>query len=258
LVIGKEEKMLLLEHASLGYKTKKDMKTVVKDLNLGIEDGECLALLGPSGCGKSTLINALAGILPFLSGGAFIDKEGQRTVLSPKTHRIGIIPQGSGLLPWKTVRENCLLPLKIKKETEVGQYNKELDEIGEALHISNLWSRFPGEISGGQAQRTAIARAFLLKPELLLMDEPFSSLDAITGDEAKELYLALWEKYRPTVFLVTHNIEEALYLGNKIAVMDTDNGNIKHLEDNPYFGQIIREQTELSLKKESLRQLLQF
>lgn len=248
--------MLLLEHASLGYRTKKNTKTVIKDLTFAIEEGECLALLGPSGCGKSTLIKALAGILPFLSGEAYIDKEGQRTILSPKNHRIGIIPQGSGLLPWKTVRDNCLLPLKIKKEGEEEHYNKSLDEIGAALHINDLWSCYPGEISGGQAQRAAIARAFLLKPDLLLMDEPFSSLDAITGDEAKELYLTLWKKYCPTVFLVTHNIEEALYLGNKIAVMDKENGNIKHLEENHYFGQIIRENTDISIKKESLRQLL--
>lgn len=250
--------MLLMEHASLGYRTKKDIKIVINNLTFEIQDGECLALLGPSGCGKSTLINALAGILPFYSGEAYIEKEGIKAELSPKEHRIGIIPQGSGLLPWKTVRDNCLLPLKIKKEAKEERYKKELEEISEALHIKDLWTRFPGEISGGQVQRVAIARAFLLKPDLLLMDEPFSSLDAITGDEAKELYLSLWKKYRPTVLLVTHNIEEALYLGNKIAVMDKENGNIKHLEANPYFGQIIQEKSDLSKKKESLRQLLQF
>lgn len=249
--------MLLLEQVSLGYQNKKEIKMVIQDLTLAVEDGHCLAVLGSSGCGKSTLINGLAGLIPFVSGGAFLEMNGQKQPLSPKVHKIGIIPQGSGLLPWKTVLENCLLPLKIRKERKGAPYRRELEEICQALHIEDLMERYPGELSGGQAQRVAIARAFLLRPDLLLMDEPFSSLDAITAEEAKKLYLSLWKQYRATVLFVTHNIEEALYLGNRIAVLDQEKGTIKYLEENPYQGKKLREEGDLYEAKEILRQQLQ-
>lgn len=243
---------MVLEDASLGYQSKKNKKIVIHNLTLRIEDGECLAILGPSGCGKSTLVNALAGMLPFESGGAFYEKDGQKEILSPKLHRIGVIPQGSGLLPWKTVRGNCLLPLKIRKEDRDKECIKELEEISKALHIEELLDRYPGSLSGGQAQRAAIARAFLRKPDLLLMDEPFSSLDAITAEEAKKLYLSLWEKYRVTGLLVTHNIEEALYLGNRIGVMSRERGSIEYLKDNPYFGSVVKSNAEYDKTKDNL------
>lgn len=249
--------MLLLENVTLGYQSRKEKKIVISHLSLEIGDGECMAILGPSGCGKSTLINALTGMLPFMEGGAYLAEDEVKQMLSPKVHKIGIIPQGSGLLPWKTVRENCLLPLKIRKEDKSREYANELMEICRALHIEELLDRYPASLSGGQAQRAAIARAFLRKPDLLLMDEPFSSLDAITAEEAKELYLSLWQKHRACVLLVTHNIEEALYLGNRIAVMDKKDGRLKYLAENPFFGKNARDNKDYYKTRENFLEQLQ-
>lgn len=228
--------MLILEELSVAYRSKKESRPVLCGLSLTLNEGEALAVLGASGCGKSTLINTLAGTVARDGGRVDYVKEGERKPLSPKTHKIGVIPQNCGLLPWKTVQENCLLPLKIRHEAVSAERDREIEAIYESLEISGLLCRYPGELSGGQAQRAAIARAFLMKPDLLLMDEPFSALDAITREEARELFLRVWERNRPTTILVTHSIEEALFLGNTVLVMGARSGTIQHRMENPYFG----------------------
>ncbi len=248
--------MLVMENLSVGYKNKKETVPVIQNLSLRIEQGEALAILGPSGCGKSTLINALAGILPVDSGVMDYIKDGSRSPLNPKTHKIGMIPQNCGLLPWKTVRANCLMPLKIRHESISAEREQEIQQIYESLNVDSLLARYPKEISGGQLQRVAIARAFILRPDLLLMDEPFSALDAITRDEARELFLRIWEKHRATTILVTHSIEEALYLGNTIVVMGTDEGNIPYRMENPYFGKLYPDSMEYLEVKQHLRNML--
>lgn len=157
--------------------------------------------------------------------------------LDPAKHKIGIIPQDLGLLPWKTVEANCLLPLTIRREKIIEDRRAKIDEIYSALGISALLKRYPGELSGGQAQRAAIARAFIMEPDILLMDEPFNALDEITGDEARELYLSIWKKKKPLTVIVTHSIEEALYLGDTILVMGHVMGDIRHTMENRFFGQ---------------------
>lgn len=242
--------MLLINNVSINYKIKKEILPVIRNLTLQIGQGEALVILGPSGCGKSTLINALAGNILTGSGEIEFIKDNNRQILSPKIHKIGIIPQNCGLLPWKTVRENCLLPLGLRKEKLDEKYKLEINSIYDALDIMNLLKRYPKELSGGQAQRAAIARAFIMKPDLLLMDEPFSSLDAITREEARELFLKIWEQNRPTTILVTHSIEEALYLGNKIIVMGARMGDIVYQIENPCFGKQYPDSVEyLNIKK---------
>jgi NitT/TauT family transport system ATP-binding protein len=242
--------MLHMKNVYINYKIKKDIFPVIQNLSLQIEQGEALVILGPSGCGKSTLINALAGTIPIESGIIDYIKYNDRQTLNPKIHKIGIIPQNCGLLPWKTVRENCLLPSKIRKEQINKIRKQEIKKIYEALDIENLLERYPKELSGGQVQRAAIARAFILKPDLLLMDEPFSSLDAITREEARELFLKIWKQNRPTTILVTHSIEEALYLGNRIIVMGSGMGEITFQIENIFFGKLYPDSVEyLKLKK---------
>lgn len=248
--------MLVIENVTVSYKTKKGRVPVIAGLSLQMEQGEILAFLGPSGCGKSTLINALAGMLPVDSGGADFVTENGRQPLNPKTHKIGVIPQNCGLLPWKTVRDNCLLPLKLRGEPLAKERRREISDIYEALDVSQLLQRYPAQLSGGQIQRAALARAFIFNPDLLLMDEPFSALDAITRQDARELFLRIWHRNRPTTILVTHSIEEALYLGNTVAVMGTFHGDIQYRMGNPYFGNSNPESVDYLAAKRILHEKL--
>ncbi|MBF7095666.1 ABC transporter ATP-binding protein [Alkalibacter mobilis] len=236
-----EQFKLYLSDLNLSYKSKDLSVPVIENLNLTLTSGRITVILGPSGCGKSTLINALAGNHP-LDGGSITFESGKNRIpLHPQTQRIGIIPQNYGLLPWKTVEDNCELLLKIKN-LEIDEKRSEfLGELYERLEISSLLKRFPKSLSGGQAQRVAIARAFALQPEVLLMDEPFSALDAITRENAREIFLKEWEKNKPIALLVTHSIEEALYLGNEIIVMKSPKGHVGFRMDNPYFGAYSKE-----------------
>jgi len=248
--------MLSIKDVSINYKTKYETIQVINNLSLAIEKGEALVILGPSGCGKSTLINALAKTISIESGNINYIQNNDEKELNTKIHKIGIIPQNCGLLPWKTVEENCLLPLKIRHEEINDESKNSIHKIFESLNISSILHRYPRELSGGQIQRAAIARAFILKPDLLLMDEPFSALDEITREDARTLFLKIWKLYMPTTVLVTHSIDEALYLGNRIMVMENDMGNIKYEIHNPYFGQIYPEKLEYLSIKRILREKL--
>ena len=248
--------MLIINDLSIRYKSKQLTTPVINHLSFQLKKGESLAILGSSGCGKSTLINALAGSISIENGTIEYSVKEQLCPLNQRLHKIGLIPQNYGLLPWKTVKENCVLPLKIRKADYNGEGNKEMDQIYEALNIHHILDKYPKELSGGQLQRTAIARAFLLKPDLLLMDEPFSALDAITREEARELFLNVWEHQKPTTLLVTHSIEEALYLGNTIYVMAPQGGDIKYQMSNPYFGELHPAHVDYLLTKQKLREQL--
>lgn len=248
--------MLILDKINIEYKSNNDINKVIKDLSLDIAQGEALIILGSSGCGKSTLINALAGIIPIEKGKVELTCGDLREPLTPKNHKIGLIPQNYGLLPWKTMEENCLLPLKIRHEKIDKKGKEEIRKIYESLNITSLLDKYPRELSGGQVQRAAIARAFIMKPDLLLMDEPFSALDEVTRNEARELFLKVWKENKPTTVLVTHSIEEALYLGNRIIVMGTESGDIKYLMDNPYQGEWSMEDREYLSARKILRDML--
>ena len=248
--------MLVIENVTVGYRTKKGRVPVIDGLSLQMEQGEVLAVLGPSGCGKSTLINALAGTISLDSGSADFVIENGRQPLNPKTHKIGVIPQNCGLLPWKTVRENCLLPLKLRGEPLTKEWRRQISDICEALDVLQLLQRYPAQLSGGQVQRAALARAFIFSPDLLLMDEPFSALDAITRQDAQELFLRIWNRNRPTTILVTHSIEEALYLGNTVVVMGTSHGDIQYRMKNPYFGNSDPESVDYLAAKRILHEKL--
>ena len=203
----------------------------VKGVNISINDGALCVLVGPSGCGKSTLLHVLSGIIKEYSGQATLNG----TALNPKVHNIGFIPQNFGLLPWRNVEKNCLLSLKIKKKIITSELRERIDYIMNKLNINDLRDRYPKELSGGQKQRAAIARAFIMNPDLLLMDEPFSALDALTREEAQELFIDVWNQYKPTTVFVTHSIEEAIYMGKKIVIMSHCPGIIVETIDNPLF-----------------------
>lgn len=219
--------MLEIKNVDVFYDQTKS--AVLKNIHLQINTGEIYAVIGPSGCGKSTLLKAISGLTPYSKGAILLNKEN----ISAKHHTIGLIPQNYGLLPWKTVFANILLALKVKGRHIDRTTLNNIEEIMEKLEISTLKERYPNNLSGGQKQRVAIARAFVLQPDILLMDEPFSALDALTRESIQELFLKIWKEQNITTLLITHSIEEAIYLGTKIVIMSPSPGRIITILDNP-------------------------
>lgn len=228
--------MLELEHVFVSYTSRRQTVPVLRDFSLRADRGEVLALLGPSGCGKSTLIQLLAGMLSAERGSILWGAGGDSVPLTSGTCKIAALPQSGGLLPWKTLEDNCLLPLRLRRRPAGALEHERLLALCASLDLVPLLRRYPHELSGGQIQRGALARAFLQEPDLLLMDEPFSALDVITRAEAWEVFLRVWRDSRPVTLLTTHSIEEALYLGSRIAILDGTLGRITQVVDNPYFG----------------------
>lgn len=247
--------MLSIDRIDVSYKSKRNEISVLKDFSLELSQGNILTILGPSGCGKSTLIQVLSGMQPFINGSIHMTTNETTLPLSTKRHNIAVMPQNFGLLPWKTVRENCLLPLKLRKIPLDLAKERELEDLCISLKVDDLMERFPGKLSGGQVQRVALVRAFLQEPDLLLMDEPFSSLDAITKSDALELFLKVFKEKRPTTLLVTHSIEEAMYLGKEIVVLGIKGNQLARFS-NPYFGEPEMEEKDYFLLKSKLRSLL--
>ncbi len=209
--------------------------------DLTISRGETWAILGPSGCGKTTLLYLLAGLRQPTSGQITIEGE---TLTRPRPHS-GLILQDYGLLPWSTVYENVELGIRVRdfygpdgKHTPDNYLPKDnIDHWLSRLGLSEVADKFPSQISGGQRQRTAIARTLALEPDLLLMDEPFSSLDAITREDLQNLTLSLCAEQNLTLVIVTHAIEEAAALGKKILLLDQTPNQNARVFDNPNASQ---------------------
>jgi NitT/TauT family transport system ATP-binding protein len=206
-----------------------------------VERGEAWAVLGPSGCGKTTLLYLLAGLRYPTSGKISVDG---KLLTRPRPHT-GLILQEYGLLPWATVRQNAELGLRIrafygpdgKHAPQDFRPDQDVRPWLVRLGIANLEDKFPGQLSGGQRQRTAIARTLALKPDLLLMDEPFSSLDAPTREGLQNLTLELWAEQKLTLVIVTHAIEEAAVLGRRILLLAQPPNTTAVVFDNPGVNQ---------------------
>ena len=209
---------------------------VLNDLSFTLPRGETLSVIGPSGCGKSTLLYLLAGLDAPTRGRVFTGGSPRE---NRKKGRIAFILQDYGLFPWKTVRDNLALPLELQgvpTARRVDAVQDMLDELG----LSGLEDRYPIQLSGGQRQRIAIGRALITEPEILLMDEPFSSLDALTREHLQSTVLSLWERRRPTCVLVTHNVPEAVFLGKHVMVLNGRPARQVAWLDNPCFGETSR------------------
>ena len=214
--------------------------TLFEEFSLSISRGETWAILGPSGCGKTTLLYLLAGLRQPTAGQIWI--EGER--LTRPRPRSGLILQDYGLLPWSTVRENVELGLRVRKfYGEDGRHTPIDFQPGndvpywlQRLGIDEVAEKFPSLVSGGQRQRTAIARTLALEPDLLLMDEPFSSLDAITRGDLQQLTLSLCTEQNLTLIIVTHAIEEAAALGKKILLLGAAPNQTARIFENPDAG----------------------
>lgn len=204
---------------------------VLQDVSLGLHPGQTLAVVGPSGCGKSTLLYALSGLIRPLRGEVLLSGE---PVQRP-TQNISIILQDYGLLPWRTVLQNVTLGLKIQGVPRKERWQRALQQLAD-VGIQGREHDFPGALSGGEQQRVAIARAFVSRPSVLLMDEPFSSLDALTREKLQRILLETWQRNRTPYLLVTHSLEEAVFLGRRILVLAGTPARAAAWFDNPGFG----------------------
>jgi len=210
------EPYLTLENVSKTYPTPKGEYPVLRDINLSVYEGEFVCIVGHSGCGKTTLLNMVSGFTQPTSGS--VKLKGQ-PITAPGPDRM-VVFQGYALLPWLTVYENVYLAVQAvfpqKSQSEKHQIVEEhlnLVGLGEAAQ------KYPPQISGGMKQRVAIARALAIRPEVLILDEPFGALDAITKEELQEELLRIWEEHRCTVLMITHDIDEALFLADRLVLM---------------------------------------
>lgn len=213
--------ILKIENISKSFFNSGKSSRVLKDINLEIGKGEFVTLLGPSGCGKTTLLTIVAGFKKSCNGVIYLK---DKKIDKPGPDR-GFIFQDYALFPWMTVRDNILYPMKLKK-MDKKEMEERLDYLLEIAHLKGKEKLYPHEISGGMKQRTAFVRALAGDPEILLMDEPLGAIDFQMRNEIQRELEAVWLKTQKTVLMVTHDIDEAIYLSDRIVVMSRNMGEI--------------------------------
>ncbi|MGP0094871.1 MAG: ABC transporter ATP-binding protein [Xanthobacteraceae bacterium] len=210
---------------SVDFYTGTARHRVLDDISLSVPKGGFTSLIGPSGCGKSTLLKVLAGLLPPTEG--YVRVAGLEPAQALRQRRIGIVFQDATLMPWKSAIDNVSLLMEIAdKQSPRAAIRDRARDMLRLVGLEDAAQKRPAQLSGGMRQRVAIARALALDPEVLLMDEPFGALDAITREEMSDFLLEIWERTGKTIVLVTHSIEEAVFLSREVHVMATDPARI--------------------------------
>jgi NitT/TauT family transport system ATP-binding protein len=220
--MGNEIPKLTIKNLKMRYITKDRSTLAIDNINLTIQDGEFVSIVGPSGCGKSTLLKAVSGLLEPESGEILLDGR----VVQDVPSSVGFVFQNDALLPWKTIEDNVRLPLEIKGlslNNQVAEVTRLLEMVG----LKGFEKYYPQQLSGGMKKRVALARSFAYDPDLYLMDEPFGPLDAQTRVKIGDAFLKIWEKVGKSVLFVTHDIEEAIVLSDRVIVMSKRPGKIK-------------------------------
>lgn len=213
---------LIIENLNKDYMVDGTLVNVLDDINLTIQESEFIVIVGHSGCGKSTLLKIIAGLETAASGN--VTKNGLK-ITKPDTDR-GMIFQEHRLCPWLSIEKNISFGLdRISK----AEKNKKIDAYLKLVQLSEFKKAYPSQLSGGMSQRAAIARALITNPEILLLDEPFGALDALTKIELQKEILNIWKKEKTTMIMVTHDIEEAVFLADRIIVMSSRPGKIKDI-----------------------------
>lgn len=203
----------------------------LKNLNLSIDKGEFIALVGPSGCGKSTLLKVLASLVPISEGSVRING----STSSPDQRQphpsgdVGVVFQEPTLLPWRTILENILLPVELVDKSRRGQCQDRAFELMEMVGLKGFEHKYPRELSGGMKQRAGICRALIRDPKLLLMDEPFGALDAMTREFLNVELQRIWMESHKTIVFVTHSIQEAVFLADRVVIMSPRPGGVSEI-----------------------------
>jgi NitT/TauT family transport system ATP-binding protein len=219
------------DHVSLAFDTPKGKLTVVEDVTYDINDGDFIAVIGPSGCGKTTMMSMLAGFQKPTAGNVLFDGQ---PVKGPGPER-GVIFQEYGVFPWLTAKENIAFGLKLKaNHVPFSERDQICEHYLSLMGLSDFANSYPKHLSGGMRQRLAIARAYAVKPQFLLMDEPFGALDAQTRANMQNLLLKVLATEGKTVMLITHSVEEAIYLASRIVVVTARPARIKQIIDVPF------------------------
>jgi sulfonate transport system ATP-binding protein len=195
---------------------------VLDEISFNVGEGEFLSIVGPTGCGKTTFLNTLSKLIPSTAGDIFIDGE----IADPKKHHLSFVFQEPTCMPWRTVRDNVAYGMEVKHVPKV-EMEKKLDQIMSMVGLSDCAGLYPNQISASMLQRIAVARAFAVNPDLLLMDEPYGQLDVKLRYYLEDELVRLWEHLKSTVIFVTHNIEEAVYISERILILSNKPAKIK-------------------------------
>lgn len=217
------------EGIDFSYSPNPDEPKVIEDFSLCVYDQEFLSIVGASGCGKSTLLNIIAGLLPPTSGKAWLDDQ---HIMHPGPDR-AMVFQDDAVFPWYTVRQNVEYGLRCKKVSGA-ELKETTDYYLNLVGLEAAQDLFPRQLSGGMRKRVDVARALAIKPEVLLMDEPFAALDVLTKGKLQEEFLNIWNDNRMTVIFVTHDLEEAIYLSDRVVVMSNHPGRVRRVVDVPF------------------------
>jgi NitT/TauT family transport system ATP-binding protein len=216
--------LLEVNGVTLQYKTPRHLVTATYQVDFSVHQGDRYVILGPSGCGKSTLLKAVGGFMPPVEGDIRI--RGHK-VTAPGPDRMMVFQEFEQLMPWKTVFQNVLFPMKVTRKFTRGEAVARANAAIHKVKLTEFRDIYPHMLSGGMKMRVAIARAMALEPDILLMDEPFAALDALTRRTMQQELLALWDQLRFTVLFVTHSIEEAIIVGSRILVLSPHPGRVR-------------------------------
>ena len=227
---NREEKPVLsLRGVNFRYTGKKSSVTALRDISFSVKKGEFLCVLGPSGCGKSTLLRIIAGFLRPTSGEVLM---GNQPVEGPSWHR-GVVFQAPTLYAWLNVRDNIAFGLKMRKFPQK-KIRAITDQFIDLVGLKGFETQKPYELSGGMKQRVSLARALVNQPDIFLMDEPFGALDAQTRNRMQKELLCLWKKTEKTIVFVTHSVDEAVYLSDRIIVLSPRPGSVQEIITIPW------------------------
>jgi NitT/TauT family transport system ATP-binding protein len=235
--------LLEVSGVTLQYKTPRHLVTATYRVDFSVHQSDRYVILGPSGCGKSTLLKAVGGFMPPVEGSIRIRG---KEIAAPGPDRMMVFQEFEQLMPWKTVLQNVLFPMKVTRKFSTREATDRAHAAIEKVKLGPFRDVYPHMLSGGMKMRVAIARAMALEPDILLMDEPFAALDALTRRAMQQELLALWQQLHFTVLFVTHSIEEAIVVGSRILVLsphpgrvraELDTGDLDHNQmDRPEFG----------------------
>lgn len=219
-----QKPLLQVRHVGLEYRTRHRHVRATHDVSFDVWPADRFILLGPSGCGKSSLLKSVGGFLPPTHGEIWLDEQ---VVMQPDPERMMVFQEFDQLPPWKTVLENTAFPLLMSRKMSRAEAHDRALHFLDKVGLAGFADAFPHTLSGGMKQRVAIARALTMQPKILLMDEPFAALDALTRRKMQEELIALWEGERFTLLFVTHSIEEALVVGNRILLLSPHPGRVR-------------------------------